>query len=357
MALTIPYVFTAGTPAKATEVNSNFTAISNWANSNSFDTESFGILYPRVSALPSTPYYPILRLEQSSGNQALYIRNSGTGESIEIVQNAALGAGKSAILLTDSQTQAGIGCAELKMVLGANVDIPAIHITHNSVDIFKVNQNGVKPPVKTTVQRNAIVSPETGSILYDSTAEQVSVKRSDGWSPIGPPVGSLQMFAGSVAPEGWLLCGDVTLDSVANPKYAALFAVIGTTYGGTGAASFKLPDTRGRVPVGAGTGAGLTARTLAGTGGQENLENHTHDAGSIVAMQGRFGSTSISTRGLYVNTPSYLSNQGYDYLGANGITQSMTNGIATQGTSTSVNESRVDKNMQPYLVFNYIIKY
>lgn len=253
MALTIPYVFTAGTPAKAAEVNSNFTAISNWANSNSFDTESFGILYPRVSPLPSVPYYPILRLEQSSGNQALYIRNSGTGESIEIVQNAALGAGKSAILLTDSQTQTGIGCAELKMVLGANVDIPAIHITHNSVDIFKVNQNGVKPPIKTTVQRNAIVSPETGSVLYDSTTQQLNERRSDGWAPIGPPVGSVQMFAGSAAPEGWLLCDGATLNSVANTKYAALFAVINTTYGGTGASSFKVPDCRGIFVRGAGS--------------------------------------------------------------------------------------------------------
>ena len=346
--LTIPNTFVAGTPALASEVNANFSQIVSW---------STGLDQDNMATFTGDLAFTI-----ANGN-AIVIQNNGNDESIKITQGALLGAGKASIQITDSQTQTASGAAELKMSLAAGATIPAIHVLHGAVDTLKLTKDYLrleallKPPIRTTAQRNAIASPETGSILYDSTADQVSVKRSDGWSPIGPPVGSLQMFAGSVAPEGWLLCGDVTLDSVANPKYAALFAVIGTTYGGTGAASFKLPDTRGRVPVGAGTGAGLTARTLAGTGGQENLENHTHDAGSIVAMQGRFGSTSISTRGLYVNTPSYLSNQGYDYLGANGITQSMTNGIATQGTSTSVNESRVDKNMQPYLVFNYIIKY
>ena len=61
------------------------------------------------------------------------------------------------------------------------------------------------------------------------------------------------MFAGSVAPESWLVCNGSTLDSVANPKYAALFAVIGTTYGGTGANSFKVPDCRGIFVRGVGS--------------------------------------------------------------------------------------------------------
>lgn len=369
MALTIPYSFTAGTPAQALQVNSNFTAIANYINGNNFDTESFGILYSRVNALPSAPFYPILRLEQSSGNQALYIRNAGTGESIEIVQNGVLGAGKSAILLTDSQTQAGAGCAELKMVLGANVGIPAIHIVHNSVDIFKLTNiqlnlfnsgilaysDRIKVPVQTTSQRNTIVSPETGSLLYDSTTQQLNEKRSDGWAPVGPPVGSIQMFAGSVAPEGWLLCGDVTLDSVANPKYAALFAVIGTTYGGTGASSFKLPDTRGRVPVGAGTGTGLTARSLAGTGGQEELYNHTHANSGYVEIH-----TEILTETFYgynISTPSWGVQRYTNADGGGNTGGSFSTGMPLKGSTGTVNESRTDKNMQPYLVFNYIIKY
>lgn len=171
------------------------------------------------------------------------------------------------------------------------------------------------------------------------------------------PAGSIIPFAGTVAPAGWLFCQGQTLDSVANPQYANLFAVIGTTYGGTGAASFNVPDLRGRVGVGAGNGPGLTPRNLSDIGGQEDLENHSHSAGNIVALQGSLGVTTIGTRGLYVSTAAYNSNQGYDYQGANPITQSMTNGIATQGESATVSQSRSQKNMQPFLVLNYIIKF
>jgi len=94
------------------------------------------------------------------------------------------------------------------------------------------------------------------------------------------PSGSLQMYAGAVtqsasagavtttAPTGWLLANG---DIVSRTTYSALFTAIGTTYGvGDGLTTFALPDMRSRVPVGVGTGSGLTARTLGGTVGQEN---------------------------------------------------------------------------------------
>ena len=107
------------------------------------------------------------------------------------------------------------------------------------------------------------------------------------------PSGSLQMYAGAVtqsasagavtttAPTGWLLANG---DIVSRSTYSALFTAIGTTYGaGNGSTTFALPDMRSRVPVGVGTGSGLTARTLGGTVGAENttlaetnLPSHTH---------------------------------------------------------------------------------
>lgn len=66
--------------------------------------------------------------------------------------------------------------------------------------------------------------------------------------------GFLMMYAGSAAPSGWLFCDG---SAVSRSTYAALFAVIGTTYGaGDGSTTFNLPDLRGRVPVGVGTGTG-----------------------------------------------------------------------------------------------------
>lgn len=76
------------------------------------------------------------------------------------------------------------------------------------------------------------------------------------------PAGSMAMFAGAAAPTGWLLCQGQAVNRTAN---AALFAAIGTTWGaGDGSTTFNVPDLRGRAPIGAGTGVGLTARAHGG---------------------------------------------------------------------------------------------
>lgn len=87
-------------------------------------------------------------------------------------------------------------------------------------------------------------------------------------SKLGIP-GLVFAFAGSVAPTGTLLCDG---SAVSRTTYAALFAAIGTTWGiGDGSTTFNLPDLRGRAPIGAGQGSGLTNRTLGGTGGAETV--------------------------------------------------------------------------------------
>ncbi len=91
-----------------------------------------------------------------------------------------------------------------------------------------------------------------------------------------PYIGEIQLFAFSYAPEGWMLCQGQTLNI---RQYAALYAVVGTMYGGDGISTFMLPDLRGRAalewgPVTATTSAykqgatagaetvGLTAATI-----------------------------------------------------------------------------------------------
>ena len=71
-----------------------------------------------------------------------------------------------------------------------------------------------------------------------------------------PFVGEIRMFAGNFAPRGWAFC-DGQLLSV--PQNDALFSLFGTFYGGDGSTTFGLPDMRGRIPVHAGSGPGLTA--------------------------------------------------------------------------------------------------
>jgi microcystin-dependent protein len=89
------------------------------------------------------------------------------------------------------------------------------------------------------------------------------------------------MYGGATAPSGWLLCNG---DAVSRTTYSALYAIVGTTFGvGDGSTTFNVPDMRSRLPMGVGTGTGLSARTLAETGGVEtqtiasgNLPTHSH---------------------------------------------------------------------------------
>lgn len=73
----------------------------------------------------------------------------------------------------------------------------------------------------------------------------------------------------------WLLCDGRTLD---RSKYAALFDVIGTSFGAPSSSTFNLPDFRGRVMAAVGSGAGLSVRTL---GNATGAEAHTLSAGEM----------------------------------------------------------------------------
>jgi microcystin-dependent protein len=70
-------------------------------------------------------------------------------------------------------------------------------------------------------------------------------------------VGEVKLFAGNFAPRGFAFAQGQLL--VINQN-TALFAVIGTTYGGDGRITFGLPDLRGRTPVGTGGGVNLGQR-------------------------------------------------------------------------------------------------
>ncbi|WP_314923748.1 tail fiber protein [Aeromonas piscicola] len=100
-------------------------------------------------------------------------------------------------------------------------------------------------------------------------------------------VGEIRMFAGNYAPENWAFC-DGSLLPISN--FQVLYSLLGTLYGGNGSTNFGLPDYRGRLPVGQGTGTGLTPRTLTQTFGvetvtmrPENTAPHTH--GFMVSAQ------------------------------------------------------------------------
>lgn len=69
-----------------------------------------------------------------------------------------------------------------------------------------------------------------------------------------PFIGEIRLFAGTFAPAGWSFCDGSLLPISGNET---LFQLIGTTWGGDGQSTFRLPDLRGRVPVHAGNGVVL----------------------------------------------------------------------------------------------------
>jgi microcystin-dependent protein len=172
------------------------------------------------------------------------------------------------------------------------------------------------------------------------------------------PTGSVTVFAGAVAPGGWLFCDGST---VARAVYEALYNVIGTTYGGN-STNFNLPDMRGRVAIGVGAGAGLTNRILGVPGGSEThtlttseLPAHTHTGTTDATTVSLNDATSV------VRAPGGGDN--IDISGGGGISggNAVSNITADSHTHTFTTNSTGGGNahtiMQPYLPLYYIIKY
>ena len=84
-----------------------------------------------------------------------------------------------------------------------------------------------------------------------------------------PFLGQITVFPYNFAPYGWMDCSGQTL---AISQYAALFSLLGTTYGGNGTSTFQLPNLQGRVPVGQGVLSGTSSDYAMGEeGGAETV--------------------------------------------------------------------------------------
>lgn len=133
-----------------------------------------------------------------------------------------------------------------------------------------------------TVVRDLILGNPPASVTAHSMEEYI--KRMGGTVPPGVTVvsGSIFLWPAATTPAGYLWCNGAT---VSRTTYAALFAVMGTTWGpGDGVNTFTLPDFRGRAPVGDGPGPGLTDRAVGVVGGEEQhilgvgeLPAHNHE--------------------------------------------------------------------------------
>ena len=120
-----------------------------------------------------------------------------------------------------------------------------------------------------------------------------------------PMLGQIVLFGGNFAPKDWAYCTESLIPISENQ---ALYAVMGTTWGGDGRVNFALPDYRGRVPIGLGDGPGLTTVYQGRKTGLENitldvsnLPSHTHSA-TFTGTGGGGGGSSTCTGTLNVAT-------------------------------------------------------
>src|SRR3974390_2972807 len=95
-----------------------------------------------------------------------------------------------------------------------------------------------------------------------------------------PFLGAIRMGGWNFAPLGWAPCDG---QSLAISQNTALFALLGTNYGGNGISNFSLPDLRGRVAIHWGQAPGLSPYNIGQVGGEEavtlttnQMPQHTH---------------------------------------------------------------------------------
>jgi microcystin-dependent protein len=157
-------------------------------------------------------------------------------------------------------------------------------------------------------------------------------------------IGEIRIFAGSFAPRGWAFCNGQLIPISQN---TALFSLLGTLYGGDGRATFALPDLRGRVPLHAGQGFGLSDYPLGSRGGSEQvtlsteqLPAHSH---ALLACDAEGDQRSPANHALAT------LEEGLIYSAAEPTVAMAKDAMAPTGNG------QPHENRPPYLAVNYII--
>jgi len=159
-----------------------------------------------------------------------------------------------------------------------------------------------------------------------------------------PFIGEIRIFSFNFAPRGWLMCNGQLLSIQQN---AALFSILGTTYGGDGIRTFALPNFEGRAPIHWGSAAGGGSFVLGEQGGETN---HTLLIGELAAH-----THTLNGNNAAANTPDPAS-----AIYANS-TVSIYNNVASShipmaaDVLSHVGGNQSHNNMQPYLVLNFCI--
>ena len=168
-----------------------------------------------------------------------------------------------------------------------------------------------------------------------------------------PFLGEIKIISWNFPPKGWAFCNGATLPINQN---SALFAILGTTFGGDGQRTFALPNLQGRMPVHAGKSI-----VLGEMGGEishslqlSELTQHVHPIAAINAS----ANTDAQNPG---NTPgnTVMSAQGKAAQEGGCIADVSIYGAAAangnMGPMTNTGGGQPHENMSPFLVLNFVI--
>ncbi len=159
-----------------------------------------------------------------------------------------------------------------------------------------------------------------------------------------PFIGEIRIVGFNYAPYGWAFCNGQIVPIQQN---TALFAVIGTMYGGNGTTNFALPDLRGKVPTGAGAGPGLTTRNIGNTGGAETATLNQNQMGSHTHSLRSMNSAGTDLPNLAV--PGDISRGGSNsYSASNAVPMGA-------GMLDNTGGGQAHNNMMPFQAQNFVI--
>ncbi len=163
-------------------------------------------------------------------------------------------------------------------------------------------------------------------------------------------IGEIRLFAfNQYAPANFLPCDGRALSI---SEYQALFALIGTTYGGDGVRDFKLPDLRGRSPVNFGPLTGGTNYALAQTAGAEQV---TLTSATVPAHNHTISVTKTAATAMIPNSGSAPANVGANFYYCNESQAGTVLQTAPQTVAVDGGGNQPHLNIQPSLVLSYAI--
>jgi microcystin-dependent protein len=166
---------------------------------------------------------------------------------------------------------------------------------------------------------------------------------------LDPFLGEIRLLSFNFAPKGWAMCAGQTMQINTN---AALFALLGTFYGGNGTTTFNLPDLRSRVPVHMGQPPGRALYTIGQQAGNENITLNGTQIPSHNHMV-----NAVNTAGNTQRPIGHLLSQsiGNSTVDQRGYVAAANTTTLNPGSISNTGNNVAHTNIQPYLAMNYCI--